>query len=57
MKSHYTRQHVKKAGKEDSAKPTETDEVALAALAEWDRPTEDDIDEEDDEQDEEEAED
>ena len=55
MKSHYTRQHTKKSGKEDSTKPAETEEEALAALEEWNRPPREDEDEEvDDEIDEEE---
>ena len=54
MKSHITRQHVKKTKNNDGAKPVETEEEALAALAEWDRPIEDENDKEEVEQDEEE---
>ena len=54
LKSHITRQHVKKTKKDDGAKPVETEEETLAALAEWDRPLEDEHDEEEGEQDEEE---
>ena len=38
MKSHITRQHVKKQKAPEGAGIVETEEAAIAALDEWDRP-------------------
>ena len=54
MKSHITRQHVKKQKAPEGAGIVETEEAAIAALDEWDRPrtgekvVEEEVEDEDD---------